>query len=72
MEERNLGHARAAIFFKVRAGKNIFYFSTAKGKLDNNNNNNKNLDVYKSNFTQQFSCEDIAIFSAFTSPWAGD
>ena len=40
----------------------LFFHFTAKGKLDNNNNNNKNFDVYKSYFTQQVSCEDIAIF----------
>jgi len=39
----------------------FFFHFTAKGKL-NNNNNNKNFDVYKSNFTQQVSCEGIAIF----------
>jgi hypothetical protein len=38
---------------------------TGKGKLNNNNNKNKIFDVYKSNFTQQVSCEDIALFFRF-------
>ena len=72
MEERNLGHAGAAVFFKIRTGREFILFHlisffflfhfTAKGKLNNNNNNNKNFDVYKCNFTQQVSYEDIAIF----------
>lgn len=71
MEERNLGHVRAAIFFKIRAGRDFFLFYfiflhfTGKGKLNNNNNKNKIFDVYKSNFTQQVSCEDIALFFRF-------